>query len=57
MKHYSATIAELAKSLRKVLSIAVSFLAYAKPVTGWHEGGRGHWYGDVTGVRKPGAGE
>ena len=36
VKYYSSTIAELSKSLRKCLSVVISFVVYSKPVTQMH---------------------
>eukprot|EP00747_Dinoflagellata_sp_TGD_P199752 gnl/TRDRNA2_/TRDRNA2_73049_c0_seq1.p1 gnl/TRDRNA2_/TRDRNA2_73049_c0~~gnl/TRDRNA2_/TRDRNA2_73049_c0_seq1.p1 ORF type:complete len:419 (+),score=44.62 gnl/TRDRNA2_/TRDRNA2_73049_c0_seq1:33-1289(+) len=36
IKHFSATLAELVKSLRKVLTICISFVLYAKPLSLMH---------------------
>lgn len=36
IKHFGATIAEVVKSCRKVVSICLSFLLYAKPISSNH---------------------
>lgn len=36
IKNFGATNAEIVKSVRKILSVAISFLAFAKPFTAFH---------------------
>ena len=39
VKHYSSAVAELAKSLRKCLSVVISFIVYSKPIKRMHIAG------------------